>query len=94
MQLLNCRHGSVPVTLHDEDPCWGRHLEDQIPVMGNGHEPVQSRPANNGIEWEVDLHNIELNILCAEFFRHPERDRLGDGPHRVDEMWAHSEEWA
>jgi hypothetical protein len=62
--------------------------------MGNGHEPVQSRPANDGVEWDVHLRNIELHVLCAEVFLRPERDRQGDGPHPVDEMWAHSGEWA
>jgi hypothetical protein len=62
--------------------------------MGNGHEPVQSQPANDGIEWEVHLRNIELYVLSTEVFLSPECDRQGDGPHRVDGMWAHSREWA
>jgi hypothetical protein len=35
--------------------------------MGNGHEPVQGRPANDGIEQKVNLRNIELDVLCAKF---------------------------
>jgi hypothetical protein len=34
--------------------------------MGNGHEPVQGRPANDGIEREVNLRNVELDVLSAE----------------------------
>ena len=43
--------------------------------MGNGHEPIQSQPANDYIEWEVNLRNVELNVLCAKVFFGPERDR-------------------
>jgi hypothetical protein len=53
VQLLHSRKHSGAVTPHGEVPGWGRHLEDQIPVMGNGHESVQGWPANDGIEWEV-----------------------------------------
>jgi hypothetical protein len=41
MQLLHSRKRSGAVAPHGKDPGWRRHLEDQIPVMGNGHEPVQ-----------------------------------------------------
>jgi hypothetical protein len=75
MQLLNCCHGSGPVSLHCEDPCRGWHLEDQVPIMGNGHEPVQSQPANDGVEWEVHLRNFEMYVLCAEVCLRPERNR-------------------
>jgi hypothetical protein len=40
--------------------------------MGNGHEPVQGQPANDGIEGEVNLHDIELDVLCAEVLLGPE----------------------
>ena len=62
--------------------------------MGNGHEVVESRPANHGIEREVHLHNIELDALCAEVLLGPERDRLCDAPQREHRVWAHSGEWA
>ena len=62
--------------------------------MGNGHEAVESRSANDGIEWEVHLRNIELDTLCAEVLLGPERDRQSDAPQREHRMWAHSGEWA
>jgi hypothetical protein len=71
MQLLYCHYSSGSVTLHGEDSCRGWHLEDQIPIMGNGHEPVQSRSANNGVEWEVHLRNIELSFSVRKFFSVP-----------------------
>jgi hypothetical protein len=35
-----------------------------------------------------------LHVLRAEVHLRPERDRQGDGPHRVNGIWAHSGEWA
>ena len=93
MKLLNRRNSSSPVTLHGEDSYKGWHLEDQIPIMDNGHEPVQGRSANDGIEGEAHLRNIELNVLCAEVLLGPEHHRQGDGPHRIDRMRTHSGEW-
>jgi hypothetical protein len=94
MQLLYRRHGSGPITLHGEGACRGRHLEDQVPIIGNGHKLVQSRSANDGVEWEVHLRNFELYVLYAEVYLRPESDRQGDDPHRVDGMRAHSGEWS
>jgi hypothetical protein len=68
VQILHSRKRSGTVAPHGEDPGWRWHLEDQIPVMGNGHEPVQGRPTNDGIEWEVNLRDVELDVLCAEVF--------------------------
>jgi hypothetical protein len=72
VQLLDSCKRSGMVAPHGEDPIRGRHLEDQVLVMGNGHEPVQGWPANDGIEGEVDLRNVELNVLCAEVLLGPE----------------------
>ena len=66
MQFLNCSDTSGAVTPYGEDTDRGRHLLDQIPVMGNGHEVVESRPANDGIERQVHFRNIELDALCVE----------------------------
>jgi hypothetical protein len=62
--------------------------------MGNGHEPVQGRPANDGIEGEVNLRNVELDALCAEVFFGPECYRECDAPKGIHRMWPHSREWA
>jgi hypothetical protein len=93
VQLLHNRKHSSAVTSHGEDPGWRWHLEDQIPVMGNGHEPVQGRPANDGIEWEVNLRGVELDVLCAEVFLCPECNRERDAPKGIHQLCAHSGEW-
>jgi hypothetical protein len=94
VQLFKICKRSGAVALHGEDPCRGRHLEDQIPIIGNGHEPVQGQPANDGIEREVNLRNIELDVLSAEVFLGPECNRECDAPKGIHRLRAHFEEWA
>jgi hypothetical protein len=48
--------------------------------MGNGYEPVQGRPANDGIEGEVNLRDVKLDVLGAEVFLGPESYREDDAP--------------
>jgi hypothetical protein len=62
--------------------------------MGNGHEPVQGRPANDGVEGEVNFRNFELYVLNAEAVLRPESDRQGDGPYREHGIRANSGERA
>jgi hypothetical protein len=94
MQLLDSCKRSGTVAPHGEDPSRGWHLEDQVPVMGNGHEPVQGRPANDGIEREVNLHNIELDILSVEVILSPECNQECDAPKGIHRFRAHSGERA
>jgi hypothetical protein len=94
MQLLDSDKRSGAIAPHGEDPSRGWHLEDQVPVMGNGHEPVQGRPANDGIEREVNLRNVELDVLSAEVLLSPECNRECDAPKGIYRLRAHSEEWA
>jgi hypothetical protein len=62
--------------------------------VGNGHEPVQGRPANDGIEREVNLRDVERNALGAEVFLGPKRNRERDAPKGIHRLRAHPEEWA
>jgi hypothetical protein len=62
--------------------------------MGHGHEPVQGRPANDGVEGEVNFRNLELDVLSAEVVLRPKCDRQGDRPCRVHRIRPHSGEWA
>jgi hypothetical protein len=61
--------------------------------MGNGHEPVQGRPANDGIEGEVNLRGVELDVLYAEGLLGPECYRECDAPKGIHQLRAHSGEW-
>jgi hypothetical protein len=62
--------------------------------MGNGHELVQGRPANDGIEREVNLCNVELDVLSAEVLFSLECNRECDAPKGIHRLRAHSGEWA
>jgi hypothetical protein len=81
------------VALHGEDPSRRRHLEDQIPIMGNDHEPVQGRPTNDGIERDVNLRNVKLDVLGAKVFLGPKCNRECDALKRIHRLSAHPEEW-
>jgi hypothetical protein len=62
--------------------------------MGNGHKPVQGRPANDGIEREVNLRNVELDVLSAEVLLRPKCNRECDTPKGIHRLRAHAGEWA
>jgi hypothetical protein len=56
--------------------------------VGDGHELIHGWPANDGIEGEVDLHDVEEDALRAVVLRHPECDRERDATERDDGAWA------
>jgi hypothetical protein len=62
--------------------------------MGNGHEPVQGRPPNDGIKGEVDLCDIELDVFRAEVSLRPKCNRERYAPEGIYRLWAHPGEWA
>jgi hypothetical protein len=62
--------------------------------MGNYHKLVQSRPAQNGIEEEADLRDVEQDTFRADVLSLPECDREGDTLARNDWYRAHPREWA
>jgi hypothetical protein len=45
--------------------------------MSHYHKLVQSWSAQDGVEREADLHNIEEDALRAEVLCHPECDQEG-----------------
>jgi hypothetical protein len=58
--------------------------------MSHHHKLVQSWSAQDGIEREADLRNIEEDALHAEVLCHPECDQKGDATTRCNRHWAHS----
>jgi hypothetical protein len=62
--------------------------------MGNGHEPVQGQSADDGVEGEVNLRDVELDILRAEVLLGTECYRECDALKWIHQLWAHSREWA
>jgi hypothetical protein len=49
-------------------------------------------PAEEGVEGEVDLYNIEDDTLSAVVLRHPKSHRKGDATVWDDGAWTHSRE--
>jgi hypothetical protein len=62
--------------------------------MGNGHEPVQGWPADDGVEGEVNLRDVELDVPRAEVLLGPKCYQECDAPKGIHRLWAHSREWA
>jgi hypothetical protein len=58
--------------------------------VGDGHELVQGRPTNDGVEGEVDLHDVEDDALRAVVLRCLKHDREGDATAWNDGAWAHT----
>jgi hypothetical protein len=61
--------------------------------MGNGHEPVQGGPTEDGVEGEVDLCDVEDDVLRAVVLMHPESYREGDATTWNDGAGSHSQKW-
>jgi hypothetical protein len=62
--------------------------------MGNGHELVQGRPADDSVEGDVNIHDVELDVLRVEVLLGPECYRECDASKGIHRLWAHSGEWA
>jgi hypothetical protein len=54
---------------------------------------VQGRPAQNGIEGEAELDDVEHDTFRAEVLKRPECDQDGDTSTRNDQYWDHHREW-
>jgi hypothetical protein len=80
--------------LHGEDSSGGRHIEDQVPIMGNGHEPVQGWPPDDGVKREVDLRDVELDVFCTEVLFRLKCNRECYAPEGVYGLRTHPGKWA
>lgn len=56
--------------------------------MGNGHESIQDWPIIDGIEGDVDLCHVELEVLGVEDFLGLKCDQEGDAPKGIHRLWA------
>jgi hypothetical protein len=62
--------------------------------MGNGHEPVQGWPPDNGVKREVDLRDVELDVFCTEVLFRPKCNRERYAPDGIYGLRAHPGGWA
>jgi hypothetical protein len=51
------------ISVNLNDTVGRRHLYDYVPVVGDGHELVQGRPADDGVEGEVDLRDVKDTLF-------------------------------
>jgi hypothetical protein len=61
--------------------------------VGNSHELVQGRPAQDEFEGEVDLYDIEEDALHAVVLRRPKHHREGHATTQHNGPQTHSREW-
>jgi hypothetical protein len=84
-------YSAMSMDLDDVVGC--RHLKDQVPIVGNGHELVHGHPAQDSIEGEADLYNIEEGTICVVVLWCPKHHREGDTTTQHNGHRAHSREW-
>jgi hypothetical protein len=58
--------------------------------VGDGHELIQGRPANDGVEGEVDLRDVKEDALRAVVLKRPKCDREGDATTWDDGAQTHT----
>jgi hypothetical protein len=92
LKLLQRRDISGAVSTNLDDTIGQQHLQDQVPIVGNGHELVWGRPVKDGVEGEVDLNDVKDDALYAVVLRHPECHREGDATMCDDGARTHSRE--
>ena len=64
-----------------DDPAASWHLEDIVAVVCHCHELVQGRIPEDGIVWQTDVGDIEVDELGAVVVALSEGDREADLPY-------------
>jgi hypothetical protein len=90
LELLKCRDACSVVSADLDDVVECRHLQNQVTVVGDGHELVQGRPTQNSIEGEVDLRDVKEDALHAVVLRHLKYHQEGDATARHNGHQTHS----
>ena len=70
------------LTRHCDDSTASWHLEDIVAVMGHCHELGQGRVPEDGIVWQVNVGDVEVDELGAVVAALPKGDRKADLPYR------------
>ena len=65
-----------------DDSAASWHLEDVVAMMGDCHELGQGRIPEDGIVWQVNVGNIEVDELCMVVLALSESDREANLPYR------------
>jgi hypothetical protein len=81
-------NGAVSTDLDDTVGRW--HLQDQVPVVGDGHELVQGWPIDDGMEGDVDLRDVKDDALRVVVLRRTEHHLEGDATAQNNRAQAHT----
>ena len=73
-----------------DDPAASWHLEDVVVVVRHCHELGQGRVSEDGIVWQTDLSDIEVDELGAVVVAFSEGDGKADLPDRGSGAVGHS----
>ena len=73
-----------------DDSAASRHLEDVVAVMGDCHELGQGWISEDGVVWQADVRDVEVDELGAVLLALPEGDRQADLPYRCGGTVGHS----
>ena len=73
-----------------DDPAASRHLEDIVAMMGDCHELGEGWIPEDGVVWQTDVRDVEVDELGAVVLALPEGDRQADPPYRCGGAVGHS----
>ena len=77
-------------TWDHDDPAASRHLEDIVAVMGHRHELGQGWIPEDGVVWQVDVGDVEVDELGAAVVVFSEGNGEADLPDRMRGAVGHS----
>ena len=60
---------SLEIRPKGQDSAWGRHLEDKVWVMWDGHEFSQPRTPNDGVVDGIEGRHLKAKSFCAKVLR-------------------------
>ena len=67
-----------------------RHPEDVVAVVSDFHELGQGWIPEDGVVWQADVRDVEVDELSAVVLAFPEGDRQADLPYRCGGAIGHS----
>ena len=88
---LERTHCILLLTGDYDDSAASQHLEDIVAMVSHCHELGQGWIPKDGIVWQVDVGNVEVDELSAVVVALSEGDREADLPYRGGGAVGYSE---
>ena len=80
--MLKRTHCIPFLTRHYDDSTASWHLEDIVAVVSHCHELGKGWELEDGIVWQANVSNVEVNELSAVVVALPKGDRKANLPYR------------